>query len=76
MNQNAKTILILLEQYLEENPSIRFAQALFNLGITEFADKDNPSAKQFTLRDIYNDTDDSVMERITKQTNLQNQTTS
>ena len=67
MNENAKTLLTLIEQYLEKNPSIRFTQALFNLGITEFADKDNPEAKGFLLRDIYNDDDLSVLERVAKQ---------
>lgn len=68
MKDNTKTILTLIEQYLEKNPSIRFTQALFNLGITEFADKGNPEAKGFLLRDIYNDIDDEVLERMAKQT--------
>ena len=64
MNDNKKIILTTIEQYLEKNPSIRFAQALFNLGITEFADKNNPEAKGFLLRDIYNDSDDDVLKRM------------
>jgi hypothetical protein len=64
MNENAKTILILIAQYLEENPSVRFTQALFNLGITEFADKNDPGSKGFLLRDIYNDDDLTVLLRI------------
>jgi hypothetical protein len=64
MKDNIKMILTMIEQYLVKNPSIRFTQALFNLGITEFADKKNPEAKGFLLRDIYNDTDDEVLKRL------------
>ena len=35
MNENAKTILTILSEYLEKNPCIRFTQALANLGINE-----------------------------------------
>jgi len=68
MNENQESILFVIKQYLEKNPSIRFTQALFNLGITEFADKNNPEAKGFLLRDIYNDSDIDVLERVGKQT--------
>lgn len=68
MNENQESILLVIKQYLEKNTSIRFTQALFNLGITEFADKNNPEAKGFLLRDIYNDSDIDVLERVAKQT--------
>lgn len=59
-------ILIIIKNYLEKNPNDRFCQALFNLGITEFADKNNPEAKDYLLRDIYNDSDDKILERMLK----------
>lgn len=65
MNQSTKTILTLLEQYLEENPSVRFMQALHNLNINQFADAKNPETKEYLLRDSYNDKDDDVLARIT-----------
>lgn len=64
MDANKKTILIIIEQYLEANPSIRFGQALFNLGINEFANKVNPENNGHLLRDIYNDSDDIILKRI------------
>ncbi len=67
MKDDAKTILTLIEQYLEKNPSIRFTQALFNLGITEFSNKDSPTENTYALRDPYNDTDQDVLIRMSKQ---------
>ena len=65
MNENAKAIIATLTQYLESNPEIRFSQALFNLNINEFADSNDPSKKEFLLRDIYSDTDRRVLKRMT-----------
>ena len=67
MNENAKTILTILSEYLEKNPCIRFTQALANLGINEFADKIHPENKDFNLRDPYQDTDDKVLQRLIEQ---------
>lgn len=64
MNENCKVILEKLTAYLEANPCLRFGQALTNLRINEFADKGNPEAKGFLLRDIYNDTDIKILQRI------------
>lgn len=64
MNDNAQKIIEALTLYLEQNPSIRFSQALFNLGINEFADKEHPELKSFLLRDIYNDNDGEILKRI------------
>lgn len=64
MNKYAKEILILIDQYLENNPDIRFAQALFNLDINEFANKIDPEDGNFMLRDPYNDKDSDVLKRI------------
>ena len=64
MKAEHKAILNILEKYLKEHPEIRFGQALFNLNINEFADKDNPSNKNHLLRDIYNDLDENILNRI------------
>lgn len=64
MNETAKDIIDTMTQYLEANPGIRFTQALFNLNINEFADKNDPSKKEFMLRDPYNDSDSSVLKRM------------
>ncbi len=63
MKDNEK-IMYLLGVYLNNNPSIRFTQALFNLGITEFADGKNPELKEYLLRNNYNDSDSNVVGRI------------
>ena len=60
----AKIILSILEQYLVENPCIRFSQALFNLRINQFANSENPEKENLNLRDIYNDTNDEILKRI------------
>lgn len=62
--ESNKEILLILEKYLKENPNIRFGQALFNLGITEFSNKIHPEFNNFTLRDMYNDTDIVILNRI------------
>jgi len=64
MNENAKEIIQLITGYLEANPGIRFGQALFNLNINEFEDQQDPSRKGFLLRDIYNDSDKRILNRI------------
>lgn len=60
MTEEAKTILNTIEKYLKDNPDIRFTQALFNLDINEFLDKQLPLG----FRDNYNDTDEKVLKRI------------
>ncbi len=42
MNQTHKEILENLSEYLKYNPGMRFTQALFNLGITEFVHQIDP----------------------------------
>ena len=56
MNDDAKEILKLIETYLQENPEIRFTQALFNLGVNTFRGEHTDC-----LRDNYNDTDKEVL---------------
>ena len=62
-----KEILTAIVKYLEKNPKIRFGQALFNLNINEFANKENPEKKGYLLRDIYNDIDRKIIERLSKE---------
>jgi len=63
MTDNQK-ILNKVSEYLEDNPEAKFTQALANLNINQFADLNNPEAKNFLLRNPYNDTDKQVLERI------------
>ena len=69
MNKEAKEILLLIEKELIENEGARFTQVLFNLGINKFANEEYPSVKDYLLRDNYNDTDLSVLERIKSRKN-------
>ena len=64
MNDTSKEILKLIEDYLEKNPSQRFGQALYNLGVNEDDGKWEPGVKAPGLRDIYNDSDKVVLERV------------
>ena len=64
MNDTTKEILKLIELYLEKNPSQRFGQALYNLGVNEDDGKWKPENGGIKLRDIFYDTDDAVLERI------------
>ena len=61
-------IIKLLSDYLEKNPDQRFTQALFNLGINEFEETNTIVKRdvQPILRDVYNDEDEVVLERVTK----------
>jgi len=64
--KNEHEILVnLIQEYLENNPEQRFGQALFNLRINEFKKNTNPENHQ--LRDIYNDSDGEIIERIQSQ---------
>lgn len=60
-------ILDLISEYLSMYYDQRFGQALFNLKINEFIDKTTSTEENFVLRDIYNDSDDEIIERIQKQ---------
>lgn len=59
-------ILDKIYRYLEEDKdnSLRFGQVLSNLNINEFADKNNPSNKEFLLRDIHNDSSKKILKRM------------
>ena len=64
MKKEHKLILDLLESYLEKNPSQRFGQALFNLGINEFQETTDPRNPNYNIRDIHGDSDLNIAERI------------
>ena len=56
-----KQILDLIKAYSEKNPNQRFGQILFNLAINQFKNSFN---NENELRDIYNDSDEQILERI------------
>ena len=65
MNPNAKQILALIEQYLNEYPEQRFTQALFNLKVLEFGGENaKPGGSPYLLRDCYYESDAMVLKRI------------
>lgn len=64
MKPEHAAIMNVLEAYLLEHPSMRFGQALFNLGINQFANQVNPILEGHLMKDIYNDTDTQILERI------------
>ncbi|QSB25890.1 hypothetical protein [Flavobacterium sp. CLA17] len=70
MIKEHKLILKLLESYLEKNPSQRFGQALFNLNINQFQKTTDPRNPNYNLRDIYNDNDLDIVERIKNRLDL------
>lgn len=65
MTDEQKLILERLKVYLDQHPGQRFGQAIFNLGINEF--KRNQEQE---LRDIYNDSDAEILNRINKRLEL------
>jgi hypothetical protein len=67
MTDEHRIILEQLKVYLDKNPSQRFGQAIFNLGINEFK-----QSEEFQLRDIYNDSDSEILKRIDKRLELIN----
>jgi hypothetical protein len=56
-------ILNILTTYLEENPGIRFGQALWNLKVIEFK-SEFPWDDDYALRDIHADKDSDILNRI------------
>ena len=53
---------------MKENPRERFGQALFNLKVNVFADAKAHEKFQFSLRDIYNDSNEEIILRMVKTT--------
>ncbi len=67
MKKEHQLIIEKLNQYLENHPDQRFGQAIFNLGINEFQKTTDPRNPNYNLRDIYNDSDLEIIERIERQ---------
>lgn len=67
MKKEHQVIIELITSYLEKNPSQRFGQALFNLKINEFQNTVDPKHPNYILRDIYNDDDQEIANRIQRQ---------
>ena len=66
MDENTKIILLLLTQYLEANPTIRFCQALSNLNINEIQViySNTEEVEQTVIKDNYYNSDELVLSRI------------
>ncbi len=65
MKKEHNILLEYLKAHLEQNPSERFGQAIFNLGINEFVSDEDDQ-----LRDIYYDKDSDIIDRIEKRLEL------
>lgn len=60
-------ILDNIKKYLDKDENakhLRFGQVLFNMNINEFANKNNPESEKFLLRDIHNDSNNKILNRI------------
>ena len=66
MKAEHKTIMSILEDYLEKNPTQRFGQVLKNLYLQNFVDEKYPDQFQALLRDIYDDEDKAIISRMLK----------
>lgn len=64
MKKEHKEIIALISNYLSKYPDQRFGQALFNLGINEFANRLNPEKENYQIRDIHSDSDERILNRI------------
>ncbi len=62
-----RTILDAIEKALIRDPELRFGQVLFNLGINQFLNPENPAEADYKLRDIHNDKDSEIIDRINQQ---------
>lgn len=60
-------ILDLISDYLANHYDQRFGQAIFNLGINQFVNKKHPEKEDYKIRDIHNDQDSVIIERIKSQ---------
>jgi len=57
-------ILADIANYMKEAPGLRFGQILFNLDIMQFAEPNNPEAKNFLCRDLHSDSNEAIIKRI------------
>jgi len=66
MKKEHAIILDLIRQYLEDKPTLRFGQALFNMGILDQEKKLDESGIH-RPRDIHADQDQQIISRIREQ---------
>jgi hypothetical protein len=68
MKDTHSKIIQILSEFLEKNPEQRFGQALFNLNINQhkydISSIINPSEVSYQMRDIYNDSDKCMADRV------------
>lgn len=69
MTEHHRTIIQLLENYLDMHPNLRFGQALFNLGINQIDAHCVDVPGQMFLRDNYEDLDEKIIDRMLKTLN-------
>jgi hypothetical protein len=69
MSETQQEIADIISNVWKANPCLRYGQLLTGLRIQEFANKDTPEASNYNLRDIFYDTDESILKRI-KMSNL------
>jgi hypothetical protein len=67
MDIKHKRIIRRITEYLDKYPDQRFGQALFNLNINEFESIPTGSGQSGKLRDIYNDSDLQILQRMNKE---------
>ena len=67
MTEEHRIILKAIEEALNRDPELRFGQAIFNLGINEFVNPDNPAEVDYKMRDIHGDKDSDIITRIKRQ---------
>ena len=72
LKKEHRQILYKLAKYLAENDSQRFGQALYNLHINEFVNVSDPEKGNYALRDIYNDPDAAILDRVKEALNKTN----
>lgn len=64
MEHRTLEIIELIKEHYEMFPDQRFGQILFNMDISQFVVKENPEKDNYKVRDIYNDIDADIIERI------------
>ena len=57
-------ILKIISDTWDKHPQLRFGQLLTSLDVLTFTNKFDPSAYNYTLRDIFADSDESILKRI------------
>lgn len=67
MTEEHRIILNEIEEALNRDPELRFGQALFNLGINQFVNPENPAEADYRMRDIHDDKDSEIIGRIRAQ---------